>query len=391
MSQNGSRLEGGKPELWPEELWLALARLVKRRATGQVAPRLKITARLCPEYALLTGDNHTPFNGGLEALGEILEVRWAPNRSYARWIRLKDGAGEELECLLHEYRPELLLHPEDDVPKITGWDRKVIEELAAQFGPLGLRTAAHLAFGDSHALDAWEPDVPGIWWQADAGVKGVNIVRCAGRLQLRTPSATYLDCWERPGHYLWEWEIERIDTESLLVGDEIWLVENPYLMWELLSVWRGRDKTLVCLHGHTNWSDESQDDVALPFLLSLIGTQFPGKEFRIWCDPDPAGLVIASRTARLVEAQGGRAEFYRMDERVLADIEGLVRAEQKLKPITTIDMQILQNQFIDPRLSTLKMEIESRKLKGEQEGLVLLERRRGIVSTSFESGLPDIG
>jgi len=361
------------PELWPEELWRLLRTLLQRAQETTATPRIHITARLCPVYASPLGDNHDEFNRGLQALAahQVLTVEWLSNGASARWVRLNAGQQGMLEQLAGEFGPQQANARKQ--PLDASAEHEKLEKTIIRYGGMGLRTAAHLGFGDSHYFDGRQlPTTCGgrLWVQADAKVEGVNLVRAAGKLVLETPSASFRSTWERPGHYLWEWDIAHCDPKSIEVGRKLVLIENPYPYWELLPFCSDAPVTFVCLHGETLWDHETTLGQALGLFLQKIYQAAPGLETWIWCDPDPSGLLIASNAYRLAQALGGAPRFWMMDGDILARIELLVLGQPKLKPLTEKDAQLLSSSFIHTELQPLAGEMRSRGLKGEQEGLI---------------------
>ncbi len=364
----------GKPELWPQELWQLLAALLARASESAPTPRMSITATRCPDYASPLGNHHEDFNLGLHALAGdgILAIEWSSNGAAAKWVRLNASQQDVLERLVSEFGP--LPTKSKKSPPDTGLEIEILERVVARYGSLGQRTAAHLGFGDSHYFDGCQlpTDCGGrIWTQADAKVEGANLVRLAGELTLETPSAVYCSTWDRPGHYIWEWELARCLPDRLQVGQKLLLIENPYPYWELLTICRNSSLTLLCLHGETLREHEARLGQALTVCLQKIYQAAPRLETWIWCDPDPSGLLIASNAYKLASSLGGAPLFWRMEAGVLAEIEGLVFASPGLRPITEKDRQLLRASEIHPELQPLAREIQGRGLKGEQEGLVL--------------------
>ena len=199
------------------------------------------------------------------------------------------------------------------------WPARAVD----RHGPLGLRTLAHLAAGDTHTRNGFKqasdiglsPDE--VWFQPDAQVQGANVVRLGGRVALTSAGGHMVDIWQRPGHFLWDWQAA--DVSLAAVGSRLLLVENPYPFWELLARWAGQDVTLVCIHGETRHRVDLGP--ALGQLLAKIYTLAPGLPTYIWCDPDPGGLAIAANAYTAVNGLGGRADFWLMDEQALSHIE----------------------------------------------------------------------
>ena len=121
---------------------------------------------------------------------------------------------------------------------------------------------------------------------------------------------------------------------------------------------------------------------ALHGLLDLIYINYPSRRTMIWCDPDPAGLVIADNARRLVEKYGNVPEFYMMDAGVLGVLEQIVLASHKLKPLSDADFSLLTGRELSVELIPLANEFLSHKMKGEQESIV--------VSPSFQNLLNDL-
>jgi len=365
------------PELWPDELWRVLLTLLQRAQETTATPRINITARLCPVYASPLGDNHDEFNRGLQALAahQVLTVEWLSNGASARWVRLNAGQQSVLEQLAGEFGPKPANAKK--LPLDASAEREKLEKTIIRYGDMGLRTAAHLGFGDSHYFDGRQPSTNcggRLWAQADAKVEGANLVRVAGKLALETPSVSFRSTWERPGHYLWEWDIARCDPKHLEVGRKLVLIENPYPYWELLPFCSDAPITFVCLHGETLWDHETNLGKALGLFLQKVYQAEPGLETWIWCDPDPAGLLIASNAYRLAQSLGGAPRFWMMEEDILTRLELLVLVQPKLKSITEKDAQLLTSSAIHTDLQPLAFEIRERGLKGEQEGLIRDER-----------------
>jgi hypothetical protein len=364
----------GKPELWPQELWQLIIILLQRVQESGNNSLVHIKSKRCPNYTSALGDNHEDFNQGLRALSthKVLYVEWLSNGAVAKWIRLTPGQQGLLEQLVNEFSPlkaklKRQLSDQDQ-------ERENLEMVIAQYGSLGQRTVAHLGFGDSHYFDGRQLNTNNnerFWVQADAKVEGANLVRVAGELTLETPAASFRTTWERPGHYLWEWDIARCFVDSLKVGKKLLLIENPYPYWELLSICQNSSITLACLHGETLWDHQTKLDHTLAIFLQKVYKSAPGLDTWIWCDPDPSGLLIASNAYKLVQTLGGSPRFWMMGADILSRIEALVLGQNKLKPATEKDMQLLLISTIHSELQPLANEIKSRGLKGEQEGLIL--------------------
>lgn len=364
----------GKPELWPQELWqLIIILLLQVQESGNIS-RVHINSKRCPNYTSALGDNHEDFNQGLRALSahKVLYVEWLSNGAVAKWIRLDPNQQGLLEQLVSEFSPLKAKSKRQLSDQYQ--ERENLEMVIAQYGSLGQRTVAHLGFGDSHYFDGRQRNANNnehFWVQADAKVEGANLVRVAGELTFETPAASFHTTWERPGHYLWEWDIARCNIDNLKVGKKLILIENPYPFLELLSICQNLPITLVCLHGETLWDHQTKLDHTLAIFLQKVYKSAPGLDTMIWCDPDPSGLLIASNAHKLVQTLGGSPRFWMMDGDILSRIDELVLAQVKLKPISEKDIQVLRSSAVNVELRALADEIKLRGLKGEQEGLVV--------------------
>lgn len=364
----------GKPELWPQELWQLLIVLLQRAQESGNVSLVHINSKRCPTYTSALGDNHEDFNQGLHALSahNVLIVQWLSNGATAKWVRLNAGQQNLLEQIVTEFSP-IPIKLKQLAPNVDQ-EREKLEKVIARHGSLGQRTVAHLGFGDSHYFDGRQLPTncdEHIWVQADAKVEGANLVRVAGELTLETLTASFHSTWERPGHYLWEWDIARCNPDQIKVGKKLLLIENPYPYWELLSICKNSPITLACLHGETLWDHETKLGQTIAIFLQKIYQAAPGLETWIWCDPDPSGLLIASNAYKLVQTLGGTPYFWMMGTDILSRIEDLVYGQSKLKPISAKDRELLMFKNIHPGLQPLANVIMERGLKGEQEGLVV--------------------
>ncbi len=360
-----------KPELWPDEFWRVLATLYERTLSGTATPRIALSERICPDYAHPFGPDHEWFEEALHSIeGQWIDIGWNANHARAEWVRLRAGKGSAVQEILSTYRPFLL--PTGQTQAKPQLDQNCIRKAIERYGPLGLRTAAHLAFGNSHALDGIDvPDIPGLWIQPDARVAGASLVRVGGQFALRSPTRQWETTWERPGHFLWEWEVTASIPDTLKIGQRLLLIENPYPMWELLSRLKNEDVTLVCLHGETLRSADLSEGNAIRAFLSLVFHRFPSISTEIWCDPDPAGLFIAANASQLVKNLGGKPSFLKMDHRTFDEIEQLSLAERKLRALTPEDQSLLNRFSLPIPLQILAQQMRSKGIKGEQEGLVV--------------------
>jgi hypothetical protein len=93
-------------------------------------------------------------------------------------------------------------------------------------------------------------------------------------------------------------------------------------------------------------------------------TKAPG---RVACDPDPAGLLIASQVGEIWERQNVAWEPWYMDP---SDFEG----KGTLIPMTDRDLGLLrsfgQSKHKHPFLGALAQWLEGKKMKLEQESFV---------------------
>jgi hypothetical protein len=254
-------------------------------------------------------------------------------------------------------------------------DWSKLELVFQKYGRLGLRIAAQLAFGNSHALDAITIPIEYkdnlIFWR-DAIPSGANIIRVGGRVSFKTPYATFSERWAPPGHFIWSWDISELLPETLKVASKILVVENPYAYWHMLTHLAGQDWTLICLHGETRQSGLMNEDADLFRLVQLMVKSVLQPEFKIWCDPDPGGVVMATNMRSVIERAGGRATFCMMDECVLDKIESISLADEKLLVMNEIDNRILHSGPIHKDLTPLSFEMGRRQKKGEQECLALV-------------------
>ncbi|HNT73505.1 MAG TPA: DUF2399 domain-containing protein [Anaerolineae bacterium] len=367
-----------KPSAWwnlqSREFWIVLWKLTQQQ-------RVRLQPSLCPEYTTPYADREF-FHAGLEELKDWVAVRWEDSKSKTqlRWITRCIEA-PQLEDFLRRYGPTDLA-PRDSSPSdiINVEDQARCRAAVAAYGPLGLRTLAHLAFGDSHRLDNWRSltqeqlvnrlglERGDCWVQADAADRDTgNIVRVGGYLTGYYPGATLGPRWIPPGYYLWPWDVECLQLTS--VGERLLLVENPYPMWELLRRWQGQSITLVCLHGETHF--ERGESSALGNFLHIVFSANPGLVTWIWCDPDPAGLRIAQNAYQWVEDLGGTPAYRQMDETVLDRLTALVLAEQKLRPLDMQQRQQLLEMRVAPDLEALRHAMLQHGAVGEQEALAV--------------------
>ena len=268
-------------------------------------------------------------------------------------------------------------------PKSIDWTQ--IERGYARYGRLGLRIAAQIAFGDSHYLDGAEIPTPYkdmIWIIPDAIPNGANIVRLGGKISLSTPYSIFSERWAVPGHFLWSWDIAEILPRSVCTGDQILLVENPYVFWHLLNEMKEQEFGLVCLHGETRHSPLLGEDADLFRLLQLILSQKNKPSVSIWCDPDPGGLIMASNAKEIITRIGGDAAFLMMGEDALTRIEEISLSGHPLLLLTEKDRAMLRTAPIHNDLLPLAREIEKRSCKGEQECLALHYCSKGGSSTA---------
>lgn len=371
-------------ERWPTELWQALAELVRQAhdPDRKTPPAVLIKGQKYADYLFRLSETRQVFNQGLLEMEKagLIAFKRQPNSSLvATRVWAQENSVEILEALITEFSPLEQGKRQKDAQR-----SQLIRELArvaiTTYGPMGLRTLSHLILGRAHDLD-WctAPETLGLgpnelWIQSDPITYGASIVRIAGRLSLHTPSAVFEDRWERPGHYLWPWEIEVARVKAL--GKRLILIENIYPFWEMMSRQQGENITLICFHGE--WRLFVGRTSPLVQFLQKIYTHFPGLETLIWCDPDPGGLRMATVAYDLVVELGGQPHFWRMEDQVLAQLETLVLAEPKLQPLEEPDSNGLDTTKIHPELHPLLNEIVQRKQKGEQEALVYIKRDEGI-------------
>lgn len=250
-----------------------------------------------------------------------------------------------------------------------------LDSVYERYGCLGLRIASQIAYGNSHRLDGL--DIPPeyhekVWAHTDPIVKGANVLRIGGRISVKTRTATYMDTWDVPGHYLWPWDIDTIKPNGLIVSNRILLVENVYAYWHLLGKFRERDCTLICLHGETRQPGFLGEDATLFKMLQRIISLNYATPIGIWCDPDPGGLVMASNARAIIQSLGGQAYFCMMQSDVLTRIDELVLAENKMLPLDAQDLTSINSGLIHEDLSELLHAIRTMNTKGEQECLALL-------------------
>ncbi len=363
---------------WPAELWRILRELAdqSQQPNRRLQEQVRLSQTKCPQYfSPVEYDVRRTFNEGLRDLdiAGIIRVEWARNSSSrATRIRLLDAG--RLELILEQYGPDFV-HRANRAPFDMARFMERAQAAFDRWGPMGLRTLAHITLGDSHALDGngtvvrlLNESSERVWTQVDAVTQGANVVRVAGQISLVLPEMTYGPRWTRPGHYVWEWDVETLGIEN--VGARLILIENPYPFWEILSRHAQGKDTLVCLHGETR--HHRALDSALAMLLVRFFQFRPGLETLIWCDPDPGGLVMATHAFHFVEAHGGIPRFWRMASDVLSQIESVVLADAKFQPLDEDERVELESEHIHAHLDGLRRAILERGIKGEQEGLALL-------------------
>ena len=260
-----------------------------------------------------------------------------------------------------------------DLELSIDWSK--LDTVFEKYGRLGLRIAAQLAFGNSHALDSLkipDPYKEKVWIWRDAVLSGANVVRVGGHISIQTPYVTYSDRWTPPGHFIWSWDIAEMFPDKLSIGNRILVVENPYAYWHMLKHFSGQGWTFICLHGETRQPRFLSEDADLHRLFQLIINRYPVSMFEIWCDPDPGGLVMATNALNMIQELGGKASFCMMDGKALNKIETLVISENRLLPLDDNDISILKSGPIHQDLMPLSHEIEKRQKKGEQECLALV-------------------
>ena len=172
----GSVTRQSKPEIWDDELWKVLGLLYSRLSDQSLTPRIALTANLCPAYTDLLSRNRMDVNKALMVLeGIILEISWNSSRMSARWVRLKYGMGETLKELILAYRPGMIERANLERQRLSQDQIAALADAIDCYGPMGLRTAAHLVLGDSHALDNLVvPELQGLWRQSDVTAYGAS-------------------------------------------------------------------------------------------------------------------------------------------------------------------------------------------------------------------------
>ena len=361
-------IQSGKPELWPLEFWQLIIQLAERaRMTPE--PRISLTKSTTPDYVSPISNTQYEFNLALTTLENsgILDVRWkAEAGSQASWVRLQPDKTDALGQIIEFFSP---IQPSQRTQfQNVNWDS--INKAFQLYGPLGLRTIAHITLGSSHSLDTISLPLEfnnKIWVQPDAIPVGSDVIRVGGLLEFVTPSIKFIKRWDRPGHFIWAWDIENIQIENL--GDKLLLIENPYPYWELLTRLTELPITLVCLHGETRHHEASRS--ALANLLNRIYKKRPGLETHIWCDPDPGGIFIASYAYNLVKKLGGNPSFWKMGAEVFDELETVLLSDQKGLPISQSEKDWLTHKEFHPDLLPLANQIITKGIKGEQEGLTI--------------------
>ena len=361
-------LQSGKPDLWPVEFWQLIVQLAER-AKETPQPRISLSNSTTPDYISPVSDIQYEFNLALttfEKLG-ILEIRWKGDRGgQAAWIRLRVGEGESLDSVIENYSPVL---PQQRVrSQYLDWSQ--VHEAVRRYGSLGLRTAAHIAFGSSHSLDTIS--LPSefenkVWIQPDAIPVGSDVIRVGGLLEFISPSGKFTERWSRPGHYIWDWDVEDLQIEK--IGHTLILVENPYPYWELLARLKGLPISLICIHGETRHHDAAQS--ALGNVLARIYQKKPQLDTYIWCDPDPGGIFIADNAYRLVKKMGGNARFLKMGIEVIDELNGVLLSKESVRPISQPEKEWLIKMNVHPELLPLAKLMLSKEVKGEQEALAV--------------------
>jgi hypothetical protein len=357
--------------LLPDDFW----RLIQKLAYSESdRPAARITEKQFPDYCSPQSKNRTAFNTGLGLLSNagVCRVVWESNASrFATQVQLLGGR-EPLLTLLRRHHPELL--------RLEKAEREIphgpIYQVLERYGPLGLRTASHLAFGDSHRLesiDITKMGIANLWAQPDVIVQGSSVVRIAGRFRLDGTTFTCKDTWTPPGHILWRWQLDEVGRASITTGSRLMLIENPYPYWELVKRWAGEDITFICLHGETRHGSIVESDAALPVLLAKIFENAPGLSTGIWCDPDPGGLAIASHAYNLVKQSGGQPFFVGMVEETVEWIRAIVLSELPFLKLEEKERAELESSNYHPFLHKLRNWMLESGTKGEQEGLVILE------------------
>lgn len=359
-------------EYWPQELWNVLTELWEqsRQDNRSRTPQVRITDAKCPEYVSPTGDIREEFNTGVRTLEEagLIHAEWQRNASsFVTKVRLQNDQIETLEHLLDEFGHLPRVTEQPDIEET----RRLIQVAYERYGVLGLKTLSHIAFGDSKQLITSALSASGVspdnyWVQSDAVTIGASVVRVGGQIHLRGSTTNYLPRWELPGHYLWDWEIANLTVET--VGNRLYLIENPYPMWELMRRFAHLRIAFACVHGETQF--ELADESALAICLKKIYAHSPGLETLIWCDPDPAGLKIANNAYALVEALGGKPQFWLMNGDILGHIERVLIAEQRLKILDEPRRHMLEKLTLNQELESLRQAILTKGAYGEQEALV---------------------
>ena len=368
IQDSSSILQSGKPDLWPLEFWQLIIQLAER-AEGTAQPRLSLTPSTTPNYVSPVSDTQYEFNLALSTLEEleILDIRWKGDPgSQAAWIRLRLSQREALENIIENYSPML---PQQRM-KSQNLDWTLIRKALQRYGSLGLRTAAHIAFGSSHSLDTIS--LPSefqnqVWVQADAIPVGGDVIRVGGLLEFRSPSGQFIERWSRPGHYIWAWDVEELKIAK--VGQKLILIENPYPYWELLARLKGLPISLICLHGETRHHEAVQS--ALGNVLGRIYEKHPNLDTYIWCDPDPGGVFIAGNAFKLVKKLGGNAQFLKMGIEAFDELHDVILSQELDHPISSTEKNWLKNIEIHPDLQPLANFMISKEIKGEQEGLAV--------------------
>jgi hypothetical protein len=363
-----SILQSGKPDLWPLEFWQLIIQLAER-AKGTAQPRLSLTTSTTPNYVSPVSDTQYEFNLALSTLEEleILDIRWKGDPgSQAAWIRLRLSQREALENIIENYSPML---PQQRM-KSQDLDWKLVHDATQRYGSLGLRTAAHIAFGSSHSLDtiSLPPEFQNkVWIQADAIPVGSDVIRVGGLLEFQSPSGQFIERWSRPGHSIWSWDVEELQIEK--VGQKLILIENPYPYWELLSRLKGLPISLICLHGETRHHIAAQS--ALGNILGRVYEKHPHLDTYIWCDPDPGGIFIANNAFQLVKKLGVDAKFLKMGAEIFEELDEVLLSQESVRPISQIEKDWLRNTEIHPELLPLANLMLSKEIKGEQEALAV--------------------
>lgn len=112
-------------------------------------------------------------------------------------------------------------------------------------------------------------------------------------------------------------------------------------------------------------------DSTFSTFLKQIYRAYPNLETWIWCDPDFAGLKIATKVHQLVLRLGGQPQFWLMDDTVLDQLAMIILAETKLQAMDEQEAFAFSNTTVHPELHPLANAIQGRHQKGEQEGLVV--------------------